>query len=180
MARPATARQRGHFQDKRGRSRERRCGFFLGQLATLKAGTRTVYEAGWRRRQASARAAGERDKYVGPGRFGDKKGRQISSAFEVSTHNERIKGIYGNYNFWSWLRYWYLDSANLVQLYLIDKGYYDYDFEVVPKIALVSKTKKSKAEINQILRNFGLPIEEETEDDKLQDFIIKEEQKNGS
>ncbi|MBO6247466.1 MAG: hypothetical protein J6N54_01485 [Bacteroidales bacterium] len=63
---------------------------------------------------------------------------------------------------------------------LIDKGYYDYDFEKVQKIALVSTTKKSKAEVNQILRNFGLPVEEESEDEKLQQFIIKEEQKHGS
>lgn len=63
---------------------------------------------------------------------------------------------------------------------LIDKGYYDYDFEKVKKIALVSTTKKSKEEINQILRNFGLPVEEESEDEKLQQFIIKEEQKHGN
>ena len=63
---------------------------------------------------------------------------------------------------------------------LIDKGYYDYDFEKVQMIALVSTTKKSKAEVNQILRNFGLPVEEETEDEQLQSFIIEEEQKHGS
>ena len=63
---------------------------------------------------------------------------------------------------------------------LIDKGYYDYDFEKVQKIALASTTKKSKAEVNQVLRNFGLPVEEESEDEKLQQFIIKEEQKHGN
>lgn len=63
---------------------------------------------------------------------------------------------------------------------LIDKGYYDYDFEKEEKLVLVSKTKKSKKEINQILRNFGLPVEEESEDEKLQQFIIKEEQKHGN
>jgi hypothetical protein len=65
---------------------------------------------------------------------------------------------------------------------LIDKGYYDYDFEKVKKLALVSNTRKSKAEVNLILRNFGLPVEEEaeeSEDDAMQQFIIKEEQKNG-
>lgn len=65
-------------------------------------------------------------------------------------------------------------------MYLIDKGYYDYDYEKEEKLVLVSKTKKSKKEINQILRNFGLPVEEESEDEKLQQFIIKEEQKHGS
>lgn len=65
-------------------------------------------------------------------------------------------------------------------MYLIDKGYYDYDYEKEEKLILVSKTKKSKEEINQILRNFGLPVQEETEDEKLQSFIIQEEQKHGS
>ena len=63
---------------------------------------------------------------------------------------------------------------------LIDKGYYDYDFEKVKKLALVSNTRKSKAEVNQILRNFGLPVQDDTEDDKLQSFIIEEENKHGS
>jgi hypothetical protein len=131
-------------------------------------------------RQRSAREAGECDKYVGEGRFGDKKGRQVTSAFEASTHNERIKGVYGNYNFWSWFRYWYLDSANFVQMMLIDKGYYDYDYEKEEKLILVSNTRKTKEEINQILRNFGLPVQDDTEDDKLQSFIIEEENKHGS
>ena len=65
-------------------------------------------------------------------------------------------------------------------MYLIDKGYYDYDYEKEEKLVLVSKTRKTKAEINQILRNFGLPVQEETEDEKLQSFIIEEEQKHGS
>lgn len=43
--------------------------------------------------------------------------------------NDKIKHIYGNYNFWSWLRYWYLDSANYITLLLLDKGYYDYDYK---------------------------------------------------
>jgi hypothetical protein len=36
--------------------------------------------------------------------------------------------LYGNYGFWAWLRYWYLDSADFISLMLVDKGYYDYDF----------------------------------------------------
>ena len=63
---------------------------------------------------------------------------------------------------------------------LIDKGYYDYDYEKEEKLILVSNTRKTKEEINQILRNFGLPVEEESEDEKLQQFIIKEEQKHGN
>lgn len=95
--------------------------------------------------------------------------------FDFSAHNERIKGIYGNYNFWSWLRYWYIDTANMVQMMLIDKGYYDYDFEFETPLILVSNTRKTKEEINQILRNFGLPVEEQTEDEKLQEHIMMEE-----
>lgn len=63
----------------------------------------------------------------------------------------------------------------MVQMMLIDKGYYDYDFERETPLLLVSKTKKTKEEINAILRNFGLPVREETEDEKLQNHIMKEE-----
>ena len=63
----------------------------------------------------------------------------------------------------------------MVQMMLIDKGYYDYDFEMETPLLLVSKTKKTKEEINAILRNFGLPVREETEDEKLQNHIMKEE-----
>ena len=65
-------------------------------------------------------------------------------------------------------------------MYLLDKGYYDYDYEKEEKLVLVSQIRKTKAEINQILRNFGLPVKEETEDEQLQSFIIEEEQKHGS
>lgn len=97
--------------------------------------------------------------------------------FDVSAHNERIKAIYGNYCFWAWLKYWYIDSANLVQMMLIDKGYYDYDYDGTLKLPPM-KPKKTKREINAILRNFGLPVEDE--ESELQSFIIQEEKKNGS
>lgn len=32
-----------------------------------------------------------------------------------------IKEIYGNYCFWSWLRYWYLDSVEKQSVILLDK-----------------------------------------------------------
>ena len=60
-------------------------------------------------------------------------------------------------------------------MWLIDKGYYDYDYEKEDKLITVSGTRKSKAEVNNILRNFGLPVG----DEDLQSYIIKEEQKNG-
>lgn len=73
----------------------------------------------------------------------------------------------------------YLDSVNLVSMILTDKGYYDYDYEEEEKLLLVSETKKSKKEINAILRNFGLPVEQ-VKDEELQQFIIKEETEHGS
>lgn len=60
-------------------------------------------------------------------------------------------------------------------MWLIDKGYYDYDYEKEGKLITVSGTRKSKTDVNNILRNFGLPVEGED----LQSYIIKEEQKNG-
>lgn len=69
-----------------------------------------------------------------------------------------------------------MDSANLVQMMLIDKGYYDYDYEKEEPLVLVSTTRKTKEQINRILRNFGLPVQDEDEEEKLQQFIIREEQ----
>ena len=100
----------------------------------LKISTRALYETGWRKRQADAREKGECGKYVGRGRFAEKGGgQQVSSTFQASADNEKIKTIYGNYGFWAWLRYWYLDSADFITLMLIDKGYYDYDYSEIEK-----------------------------------------------
>ena len=57
---------------------------------------------------------------------------------------------------WAWLRYWYLDTANIVNLYLIDRGYYDYDFEKVKKPILLEKTVKSDEEVSALMRKFGI------------------------
>lgn len=73
----------------------------------------------------------------------------------------------------------YLDTVNLVNMILTDKGYYDYDYEEESKLLLVSETKKSKEEINAILRNFGLPVGQ-IQNEELQQFIIKEETEHGS
>lgn len=40
---------------------------------------------------------------------------------------------------WSWLRYWYLDSADFIALMLFDKGYYDYDYEPVKAVRKLTK-----------------------------------------
>ena len=47
------------------------------------------------------------------GRYEEKGGgQQVGSLFAEATDNEKIKAIYGNYNLWSWLRYWFLDTEN--------------------------------------------------------------------
>lgn len=55
------------------------------------------------------------------------------------------------------MRYWYIDSANFVTLMLIDKGYYDYDFEEPKRKKHSAPTKaKSDAETAKMLSRFGV------------------------
>lgn len=55
------------------------------------------------------------------------------------------------------MRYWYIDSANFVTLMLIDKGYYDYDFEEPKRKKHSAPTKaKSDAETANMLSRFGV------------------------
>lgn len=55
------------------------------------------------------------------------------------------------------MRYWYIDSANFVTLMLIDKGYYDYDFEEPKHKKQSAPTKaKSDAETAKMLSRFGV------------------------
>lgn len=104
-------------------------------------------------------------------------------AFAASEHNERIKHAYGNYNFWSWLRYWYIDSVNLVTLTLLDRSYYDYDFEKVEKQVRWEDTVKTDEEVADMLAMFGMgpkaQQKPETLDD-IQQYIIREEINHGS
>lgn len=59
---------------------------------------------------------------------------------------------------------------------LLDKGYFDYDYEKVEKPITVSSTKKSKEWIADRLRKFGLPVPDEPKsEEELQEYIIKEE-----
>lgn len=65
--------------------------------------------------------------------------------------------MYGNYNFWSWMRYWYLDSATYVTVMLLDKGYYDYDFEAIPEQEAVPEVKELSFDEGQAMwAKFGL------------------------
>ena len=96
-----------------------------------------------------------------------------------SSHNERIKCAYGNYNFWAWFRYWYLDSCAKVEMILSDRAYYDYDYEQVDKSKIIvdwEDTIKSDEEVNNILSIFGMG-NKQTPEEQLQSYIIKEEQK---
>lgn len=64
---------------------------------------------------------------------------------------------------------------------LIDKGYYDYDYEKTEhaKPAIDWKdTVKSDEEVRNLMAGFGIGVPQTTEE--IQNHIIKEEQKNGS
>ena len=65
---------------------------------------------------------------------------------------------------------------------LTDKAYFDYDFEEAEAPKVVTdweSTIKSDDEVNDILNTFGMGVQK-TDEEKLQDFIIKEEEiKNG-
>lgn len=66
---------------------------------------------------------------------------------------------------------------------LTDKSYYDYDYEETEESKVVTdweSTIKTDEEVNDILNIFGMG-KKKTEEEKLQDFIIKEEEiKHGS
>lgn len=61
--------------------------------------------------------------------------------------------IYGSYGLWPWLRYWFLDSENYVAFMLLDKGYYDYDYEAVKEPVLTAEDKEiwSQEKLHAIL-----------------------------
>ena len=91
------------------------------------------------------------------GRYDSKGGgQQVGSFFDVSNDNERLKAIYGNYNLWSWLRYWIIDSENKVTMLLMDKSYYDYDYEKPSqKDEDALNAAKSDADITSKLKALG-------------------------
>lgn len=101
------------------------------------------------------------------------------NAFACTAHNEKIKAIYGNYCFWSWLRYWYLDSADLITLMLMDKGYYDYDYEKPSaRVEAAMTAAKSDDELEAKLRGMGLnvrPKKKPLTPEELQAEVMAEE-----
>lgn len=77
----------------------------------------------------------------------------MTSAFASSTHNERIKAVYGNFCFWSWLRYWHIDTPEYITLMLIDKEFYDYDYEAVKEKA--ERHEQSEERTQRMMDRFG-------------------------
>ena len=99
-------------------------------MGYYKVSTRTLYEADWRRRERAAEEVGECFAAGKKGRYEEKGGgTYVGSFFKESENNEKIKAVYGNYGFWAWVRYWYIDTENIIRLLLADKGYHDYDYE---------------------------------------------------
>lgn len=101
------------------------------------------------------------------------------------TRGSKIKAIYGNYGFWSWLRYWHLDSADFVML--MDKGYYDYDYNAdysKRREKLRQLRPKSNAELQETLTRmgFGNIMAKDTplSPAEIQAVVMAEEKKKGA
>lgn len=65
----------------------------------------------------------------------------------------------------------------------IDKGYFDYDYEKTERpVSVVNweETIKSEDEVHDLLSIFGLGGNKDDDDEYLQNYILKEEQKDGS
>ena len=96
-----------------------------------------------------------------------------------TSDNEKIKAVYGDYCFWSWLRYWHIDTPEFITLTLIDKGYYDYDYEVVKK-PVYAKHDQSDERIQNMMNRFGFGKVKKFDNpspEELQAEVWKEEQK---
>lgn len=156
-------------------------GFLFSQLGKLKASTRALYDSSWRSCKAISREEAKRGGDDKGGRFSDKGGQQVNSVFLFSTDNEKIKVIYGNYCFWSWLRYWHLDSADFITLLLMDKGYYDYDYAVPDeKTRDIMNAAKSDDELKEKLSKlgFGKRKKKPATPEELQQRVWEEENKS--
>ena len=93
--------------------------------------------------------------------------------------------MYGNYCFWAWLRYWYIDTANYVTMLLLDKGYFDYDYvsleQKEPVVDWVD-TIKSQEELQDMLSGFGIGPNLANRPktlDEIQKHIIEQESYGG-
>lgn len=94
---------------------------------------------------------------------------------QSATHNQKINLVYGGYNFWSWLRYWHIDSIEWVTLMLIDKEYYDCDYTYVEPKAEQDIKLKSEEEQQAMFSKFGFGKVRSVDNDveKLQESLIQ-------
>lgn len=53
----------------------------------------------------------------------------IKSKSNLGVYNSQIKEIYGNYGFWSWFQFWFMDSVFKQTVMLMDKTRIDYDYK---------------------------------------------------
>lgn len=70
-----------------------------------------------------------------------------------------------------------MDSANYVTMLLIDKGYFDYDFEKHEGVKEARPTK-TQEELENILAGFGFSQFQKKDpenEEELQSYIIKQE-----
>lgn len=98
--------------------------------------------------------------------------------FSEATDNEKIKAVYGNYNLWSWLRYWWIDTENWITFMLMDKSYYDYDYEKPSKSTMAALTEaKSDDELIFKLRGMGFSVRTKNKltPEELQAEVMKEQ-----
>lgn len=157
LAQADDATRRTLRENQRHGSKQPEHKFFFSQLGYYKGSTRAFYETDWRRRKRDAEKMGSSEFAGKRGRYEEKGGgKQVGSFFDYSSDNEKIKACYGNYNFWSWLRYWFLDTENQVQLMLIDKGYYDYDYsEPSEDYKFIKQAAKTDDELMSKLSKLG-------------------------
>lgn len=85
---------------------------------------------------------------------------------------------------WSWLRYWFLDTENYTTFMLLDKEYYDYDYEKPSERAEAALTAaRSDDELEAKLRGMGLnvrPKKKTLTPEELQAEVMREEEKKGN
>lgn len=88
-----------------------------------------------------------------------------------------MKAIYGNNGFWSWLRYWFLDTENYVTFMLLDKSYYDYDYEKPSERTEAALTAaKSDDELADKLKGMGFAVKpKKLNPEELQAEVMREE-----
>ena len=84
--------------------------------------------------------------------------------------------MYGSYNFWSWFRYWYLDTANQVAMMLIDKPFYDYDYEPIKTKTrlLYEDTVLDESKTRSVLAMFGIGTSQKESLEELQELAMTE------